>query len=363
MEFEELLDNICQAKDRDFPFALYRKPQSNQIEAIIQNDHQLEYALDFKESGFVMAPFNFSNDAVLFREDNSKRLSCRYFSEELPEFEVSTTIKKEIIQTDAKEKHMELVSKGISGIRKGNFEKVVLSRSEGVPLDTFDIPGLFSRMLASYPSAFVYIWFHPQIGLWAGASPETLLKTQGREIRTMSLAGTQKFKGSLEVSWGQKEIREQQIVTAHIIESMEGISLDIGKTYTKKAGNLLHLCNDIVGTLDVESNLSELIAKLHPTAAVCGFPKEKVREFILKNEGYNRSYYTGFIGELNRRGSGIDEMSLSSHLFVNLRCMKILEKPSLKALLYVGGGITAASLPESEWEETVQKSKVMKSVL
>lgn len=363
MEFEELLDEICQAKKGSFPFALYRIPQNDQVEAIIQNDHRLHYTRDFQESGFVMAPFNVANDAVLFSEENSKRFSCRFLPEEFSEFEVSADLKKNFLEAKAKENHVRLVSKGIAGIKKGDFEKVVLSRSEAVPLDDFEISGLFRRMLASYPSAFVYIWFHPEIGVWGGASPETLLKTQGKEFRTMSLAGTQKYNGSLEVSWGKKEIREQQIVTEHIVEAMEGIALNIGKTYSKKAGNLLHLCNDIVGRLDVEISLSELIAKLHPTAAVCGFPKDEVKEFILKHEGYDRSYYTGFIGELNRRSSLNKDMDLRSHLFVNLRCMEILESPSLKAILYVGGGITAASVPELEWEETTQKSRVMKRVL
>ena len=88
-----------------------------------------------------------------------------------------------------------------------------------------------------------------------------------------------------------------------------------------------------------------------------------MKEFILKHEGYDRSYYTGFIGELNRRSSVIDDLTQSSHLFVNLRCMEIFENPSLKAMLYIGGGITAASLPELEWEETIQKSRIMKRIL
>ena len=363
MGFEELLDKICQAKDMNYPFVIYRKPNGYKIDALMQKDQNLHYAKDFKESGFVMAPFNVSDDTVLLSENNCSRFSCNYRSEDFSEFQTSDTFIKTYSKEEAKNRHVALVEKGISRIKQGDFEKVVLSRAEEVALESFDISRLFKRMLVTYPSAFIYIWFHPKIGLWSGASPETLVKTKGAEFHTMSLAGTQKYEGNLEISWGAKEIREQQIVTDHIIESMEGIPLDTGQTYTKKAGNLLHLCNDIVGQLDTEASLSELLSKLHPTAAVCGFPKEEVKQFILNHEGYDRSYYTGFVGELNRMSTEVNEVTVSSHLFVNLRCMEILINPSLKAVLYIGGGVTADSIPESEWEETVQKSRVMKRVL
>ena len=90
---------------------------------------------------------------------------------------------------------------------------------------------------------------------------------------------------------------------------------------------------------------------MHPTPAVCGFPKKESKDFILKNERYDRAFYTGFLGELN--------MS-TSELYVNLRCMEI-EKESIH--IYVGGGITKESDPEKEWNETVAKSKTIKGVL
>jgi len=81
-------------------------------------------------------------------------------------------------------------------------------------------------------------------------------------------------------------------------------------------------------------------------------PKTVAATFILENEGYNRLYYSGYLGELNR-----DE---STSLFVNLRCMQLDDK---LVSIYVGGGITAESIPENEWKETVSKAEVMKKVL
>jgi len=124
-------------------------------------------------------------------------------------------------------------------------------------------------------------------------------------------------------------------------------------TETVKAGSLVHLRTQIKGDIEKEG-LRSLVNLLHPTPAVCGMPKEKAKQFILENENYNRSYYTGYLGELNMTENK------NSHLFVNLRCMEI--KNNI-AEIYIGGGITKESNPEKEWEETVAKSNIMLKAL
>jgi isochorismate synthase len=96
---------------------------------------------------------------------------------------------------------------------------------------------------------------------------------------------------------------------------------------------------------------------LHPTPAVCGLPKEDSKKFIIENENYDRSYYTGYLGELNTRSVNNE---LSSDLYVNLRSMQIENE---NAYVYIGCGITKDSDPEKEWEESVNKSMTMKRVL
>jgi isochorismate synthase len=133
-------------------------------------------------------------------------------------------------------------------------------------------------------------------------------------------------------------------------ESIE--NLKVSEPFTVQAGNLVHLRTDISGKLKSNDSLENLINSLHPTPAVCGLPKTVALAFILQNERYDRSYYTGYLGELN--------INNTTNLFVNLRCMQL--KNSLVSI-YVGGGITADSIPENEWEETVSKTEVMKKVL
>ena len=83
---------------------------------------------------------------------------------------------------------------------------------------------------------------------------------------------------------------------------------------------------------------------MHPTPAVCGFPKEFCKEAISEFEDHSRSFYAGYIKV---------ETDETIQYFVNLRCAEIFQNA---ALLYVGGGITADSSPEKEWQETELKA-------
>ena len=84
----------------------------------------------------------------------------------------------------------------------------------------------------------------------------------------------------------------------------------------------------------------------------CGLPKEEAYHFIIENEGYDRSYYSGFIGWLDPKGK--------TDLYVNLRCMNILPQTFT---LYAGGGLLAASQLEDEWQETEDKLDTMRRIV
>ena len=269
-----------------------------------------------------------------------------------------------------------MVSKGITVIKDKKLDKVVLSRKETVEIKETNPFVLFKKLLNHYPNAFVYCWFHPETGLWLGATPETLLQIENNRLTTMSLAGTKPYQGTLDVEWSEKEIHEQKIVTDYLVKQLDNQldNLQISDTKTTQAGNLVHLKTMVSGLLEpAENSLKTIIDKLHPTPAVCGFPKTEAMNFILENENYDREFYTGFLGELNfeknetrnRNRRNVENNAYSSvkkvtNLYVNLRCMKL---ECNKAQIYVGGGITSDSVPEHEWQETVAKSATIKKAL
>ena len=86
-------------------------------------------------------------------------------------------------------------------------------------------------------------------------------------------------------------------------------------------------------------------------------PKVPATEFILNNEGYDRDFFSGFLGPVNMQSS---ERKVESHIFVNLRTMKIEGKI---ATLYAGCGITVDSNPEKEWYETEMKTQTLGRVI
>ena len=346
-----IFNKIEESYKSKLPFVAYRKPNSLEISGFFMNDNTLHFTSMFTETGFVFAPFNCEEKSILFPKENAEFINENILIEEDFSF---NNIFEDVINSD-KEKHIHLVEKTLDEINNNELKKVVVSRKEEVLLSKFDILITFKKLLKTYANAFVYVWFHPKVGLWFGATPETLLTISDYNFTTMSLAGTQNYTDSKEVVWKSKELEEQQLVTDFIENQLQPISrnLKIDKTETVKAGSLFHLRTKVEGNLKSTGTLKELIRSLHPTPAVCGLPREKSKSFINKNENYKRTFYTGFLGELNLENK-------NSSLFVNLRCMSIEDKI---ASIYVGGGITKESVAKKEWEETVSKSKTMKRAL
>ena len=173
---------------------------------------------------------------------------------------------------------------GISEINNGTLDKVVLSRFEEKELTTVNPMTIFKRLYNTYKNAMVYCWYHPKVGLWLGATPELLFKLEGQQLTTISLAGTQPYVKDDEVEWTNKEIEEQQIVTDYITNQIEPYTnhITVSDVETARAGNLLHLKTRIISRIEKASRLKSIIEALHPTPAVCGFPKQKAKDFILR---------------------------------------------------------------------------------
>ncbi|MDT0688150.1 chorismate-binding protein [Salegentibacter sp. F188] len=381
---DEFFVKLEEQIEKGFPFVAYRKPGIDEnpeyVKALLQQDAATHKVADYSESGFVFSPFEVEKGAFIIPPESSEEIQTEYYFEEDHKDvkKVDPPFPPNQLRKQARVEHEDLVQKALDTIKEGKLRKVVLSRTESVQ-HQLKVIGIFKNMLKKYNTAFVYLWFHPATGAWLGATPETLLQVERNKFRTMALAGTQAFQESTDVEWGEKEKEEQQIVTDAILENLQELnsgagSIKASKPYTSRAGNLLHLRTDISGTFHSNSfNLHDLIKALHPTPAVCGLPKEPAKKFILKNEGYDREFYTGFLGELNlktetkrnsnrrnQENQAYVSISKQTSLYVNLRCIKL---EAGVANLFVGGGITAGSNPSLEWEETVNKSHTMKAVL
>jgi isochorismate synthase len=345
-----LIDKIALHHQQNLPFVVYCKPNSNTVKGLFQDNDTLFEVSDFTEKGFVFASFDGSQNYII-SENESEQWTEDWISNHESILQNCFDLKED---ESAKTNFQDLVGKGIQAIQNDEFQKVVLSRMESVAVTHFELVTTFQKLVQQYRSAFVYCLYHPKIGTWLGATPEQLLKANTTNFETMALAGTQKDTGAATVIWQQKEQEEQQFVTDYIVSKLNKVSAEIqvSEAYSVKAGSIWHIKTDISGVFGADLNLKKAIQLLHPTPAVCGVPKEIAKAFIMANEGYNRIFYTGFLGELNR--------DFASDLFVNLRCMQIENN---QAHLYMGCGITKDSDPEKEWKESVNKSMTMKRIL
>lgn len=250
--------------------------------------------------------------------------------------------------------YLKLINKAIQTLQTGALKKVVLSRKQSFQT-ALSSTGLFSNILDAYPTANCYFFYHPHVGSWQGATPETLVAMNADALETMSLAGTALWQENVVHCWGPKELEEQQFVTEHIVEALKTAGIEglvVSPVESVRAGTLLHLRTLISARTPFE-NHATIAQALHPTPAICGIPTQQALEFISAHENYDRSFYTGYLGI-------VKSLEKRAFYFVNLRCMELKEK---EATVYVGGGITAKSNAQAELKETVNKSQTMSSLL
>jgi len=386
-------------KRRNFSCAMYQLPVSlhRPEENNKQNKHLIvdlspgikleNLHLDEMGSGFIFHPFSVDKHPIKFIqkdlhivEDNESSklelvhstISTDKFIELFNECDnpeskhTESSYSKAVFAKSTHEEKsifIELVNSTIEEINKDSFQKAVITRNKLIQLpENFNSVDFFNTLSNQYLNAFTYLTYIPEIGSWLGATPETLINIdRNQQFKTISLAATQAFNEIIDLedtTWSQKDIEEQAMVSRYIINCFKKIRLrefeEIGPR-THLSGNLVHLKTEYTVEMNQEAfpELGTVMLELlHPTSAVCGMPKESSREFILKNEGFDREYFSGFLGPINV----LDE----TNIFVNLRCMKLLEK---QARLYAGAGIIANSNPEKEWNETEIKMETLLKVL
>jgi len=383
----EILAGIIQTAQRlELPFALYRLPGAPSANLMLQLEGTVcrqPLALEQTPRGFAVSRFlpdpegsvliaaelEFAieqNDKLRFcttKQDLWLSRFCTELEKQLADFQsgLKAAIQPEIQpEPEQKEQFEELVRKAIHHIRKDRFKKAVLSRKKSIALPAdFEPVTAWQKLCDLYTESFVSLLHLPGQGTWLGATPEVLLQfIPGQKISTMALAGTQVATAGPAIKWGEKELEEQELVSRFIRECFEQQGIEDfrqGKPETIKAGPILHLRTQFDYELNGKTNpmlATRLLELLHPTPAVCGTPRNEALEFLVREEGYDRELYSGYIGPVDSQAG--------SQLFVNLRCMQLFDT---SAWLYVGAGITADSDPEKEWLETEMKSKVLLNAL
>ena len=237
------------------------------------------------------------------------------------------------------------------------FNKVVLSKMTTLNLSSvINSKKVFitNKNLMSNCHHF-YISPKPDIAFFS-LTPETLYKKENSVIDLEAIAGTRPRSSDLsqdkkygdELINSPKEQEEHQIVFDMIKDLTKELGrVTKGKQKLLKLKNVQHLYTPLkIETKGQESAL-KLISLLHPTPAVGGFPQAEAKEYINKNEGYERGLFAAPIGHISKE---------KEELAVGIRSALVIKD---QAHVFAGCGIVKGSDPESEWDEITVKTKYL----
>lgn len=233
--------------------------------------------------------------------------------------------------------------------------KTVYSRV--ITLDSYKNPiDVMLRYHQVHPSTFRYICNSSEFGLWFGATPELVMRSDAanQKIETMALAGTRE-KGE-ETEWDSKNSDEHEFVTKHIVDVFRKFNLEVSVSEGESLqfGDIEHLMHRIEGRGKFAG--CQVLDALTPTPAICGVEKSAALKHIEKFERHNRLCYGGEVGIMTGD---------NAIYYANLRCANVRYAGNGKwrYAVIVGGGLTADSDVDTEWEETELKAKSLLCII
>jgi len=258
---------------------------------------------------------------------------------------------------------MAAVEQAASSIRQGDLEKVVLARSLMLQADeAFRSEMVLRSLLKEQLNTYVFAIDKPS-SCFIGATPERLIKRQGEQLLTLSLAGS--------VARGQtpqedeelasflrhdlKNLHEHRLAVDMIKAAMQQLCIDVeapDAPIIRKLKDIQHLATPITGNVKEGVSLLQAVEALHPTPALGGMPREHALEAIRALEHMDRGWYAAPIGWMNTELDGEFAAAIRSALL----------REEL-AYLFAGCGIVGDSEPLSEYKETSLKFRPMLKAL
>jgi menaquinone-specific isochorismate synthase len=256
----------------------------------------------------------------------------------------------------------ERVAEAIKRIEKSEVDKVVLARDLNATSGTdIDPRAILKKLADEYPST----WTFAVDGL-VGATPELLLRLSRGMVTSRVLAGTISKTGDDEkdlalaasLARSSKDLEEHEYAVRSVAEALEPFcsSTNVPESpFVLHLVNVMHLATDVTGALSETKQRVDafsLLKSLHPSAAVCGTPRNIAFDIIDDIEGMNRGRYAGPVGWIDASGDG--------ELGIALRTGQITGR---EIRIFAGCGIVAGSNPDKELEESAAKMIPMRSAL
>ncbi|WP_427015459.1 isochorismate synthase [Pseudarthrobacter sp. P1] len=260
---------------------------------------------------------------------------------------------------------MDSVAAGVRAIASSGLDKVVLARDV---VARFEAPVSRSAILRTLAERYSECWTYG-VGPLVGATPEMLIKVEGTRAQARVLAGTLDRNDAPDgatnfahdvLAGSAKQRQEHDFAVRSLTRQLAPFATDLSvpaEPFILELPNVWHLASDVSAELartgsHLPTSLA-LVEALHPTAAVCGTPREAAGELILELERMDRGPYAGPVGWLDGAGNGEWGIALRG---------AVVEDPHT-VRLYAGAGIVEASDPAAELAETWAKFRPMLQAL
>ena len=266
-------------------------------------------------------------------------------------FEVKPNIEK----TD----YLECIKRCKEYIYDGDIIQVVFSQrfEREITVAPFDIYRML-RIVNPSPYMFFISTDHGDI---VGASPEMLVRVEGREIEVRPIAGTRRRgKTPEEDNNLAEELRGDEKECAEHVMLLDLGRNDVGrvarygsvhvdgKMFIERYSHVMHMVSSVKGTLEEGKDRFDALLSVFPAGTLSGAPKIRAMEIIDELEPTRRGIYGGGIGYADYQGN-LDYC-------IAIRTMLIKNGT---AYIQAGGGIVADSVPENEYQETVNKAMAL----
>jgi salicylate biosynthesis isochorismate synthase/menaquinone-specific isochorismate synthase len=282
---------------------------------------------------------------------------------ELPMLDPAPTGRYEVASALPPGHYESAVQRGVERIRAGAMDKLVLAREVQVHSPTpHDPAAAFGVLREAFPACYVACAGRGD-GAFLLASPELLVRREGRRASTLALAGSTRRSAdpAVDAHLGEQLLRsakdreEQEIVVRRIERTLRPHAVWLAvapEPALVSIANIQHLATPIRAQLRRPVSTLELVGLMHPTPAVGGEPWAAAERVIPELEGLDRGWYAGPVGWTDAREDG--------EFCVGLRCALLRGET---AHCYAGVGVVRDSDPAAELAETEVKLEAMLPVL
>jgi anthranilate synthase component 1 len=267
--------------------------------------------------------------------------------------------KNKIKSNISKNQFKNCIEKAKQYISKGDVFQVVLSQRFERKINKTPLE-IYNYLRLSNPSPFMFYFNFDDFKI-LGSSPEILVRLRNNKITVRPIAGTRPRGNSKaqDLKYKNDLLKDKKELSEHLMLLDLGRN-DVGKVSkintvrvtesfnVEKYSHVMHIVSNVEGEFDNKNSIFETLLSGFPAGTVSGAPKIRAMEIIDKLEKNKRKLYAGGIGYFTSSKEFDTCITLRTGLIKNNK-------------LYVqsGAGIVADSVPENEYQETVNKAKAL----